>query len=167
VADGDGDGREGERVDERALGAQRELDAARGADPDGCDRQGGPLPDPDGEPGGVLEQREPRRRARRVRDGGDAESVLPRDGRGGLPSPALGRGTDGIPAWLGVPAAAGAALARWPAGEGREPGPEEPARVTAEPGPYWAEQLRAIGNAVVPACAMVAGLVLREWMEET
>jgi len=38
--------------------------------------------------------------------------------------------------------------------------------VIAEPGPYWGEQLKALGNAVVPACAMAAGLVLREWMED-
>ena len=34
-----------------------------------------------------------------------------------------------------------------------------------ERGPYGEEQIRALGNAVVPACALVAGLVLRDWLD--
>lgn len=35
-----------------------------------------------------------------------------------------------------------------------------------ERGPYWEEQIRALGNAVVPACALVVGTLLADWIRE-
>lgn len=53
-------------------------------------------------------------------------------------------------------------LRRWARGTGVEPWEEVPR--TADRGPYRAERLRALGNAVVPQCAYEVGLrILENW----
>lgn len=54
---------------------------------------------------------------------------------------------------------------RWPAPRGAEPYPWEPPRAVPSKGVAdRAKKLKALGNAVVPACAEAAGVVLLEWI---
>jgi DNA (cytosine-5)-methyltransferase 1 len=85
------------------------------------------------------------------------------------PQPAMGRGADGVPAVLVRRAEVGgiwdARPIRWPAGRGAEQhGWEPPRAVRYAVGTSRPDQLAAIGNAVMPACAEVAGRVLLDWI---
>ena len=57
---------------------------------------------------------------------------------------------------------------RWPAGQGEFQYDHEPPR-TIEKGQdkERRKRLKALGNAVVPQCSYVAGLILRDWMAES
>ena len=80
--------------------------------------------------------------------------------------PGLGRDAHGLPSGLdGLAAIAG--WASWPAGKGEEQLAHEPPRsVQVERGVRTSrrQRLKALGNAVVPQCAYVAGLALRQWL---
>lgn len=83
--------------------------------------------------------------------------------------PEMGRDVDGVPAGLVRRAEVGGigqpGPLRWPAGRAAEQHAWEPPRsVVSVSGTSRAWQLAALGNAVVPACAEVAGLVLAQWM---
>lgn len=56
--------------------------------------------------------------------------------------------------------------ARWPAPRGAEQYPWEPPRTATGRQEHRRARLKAQGNAVVPWCAYVAGLVYREWESE-
>lgn len=57
-------------------------------------------------------------------------------------------------------------LHRWPASRGEEQHDWEPPSTVAERQPDRRARLKALGNAVVPHQARVAGLVLQEWLRE-
>jgi DNA (cytosine-5)-methyltransferase 1 len=133
-----------------ADGKGRGDDGASRHDPDGRDVPA--LPDADGV---AVRQRAERLSARRqgsVRDGAEPEphDALPRAELG------MGRGPDGLPAGVG----------RWPAGRDAEPFYWEPPRALPKMSRQATSEnnrrLAALGNAVVPACAYVAGMALRE-----
>jgi DNA (cytosine-5)-methyltransferase 1 len=72
----------------------------------------------------------------------------------------LGRVPDGIPHRLDLPA-------WWPFGQGDMQDPREPSRTIGKGvDRFRNRRLKALGNAVVPHCAYVAGLVLQEWIRE-
>lgn len=71
--------------------------------------------------------------------------------------PRMGRGPYGFSA--GVDSRATARPVRWPAGRGERQHAWEPPRATV-PGPYAAERLSALGNAVVPQVAEVVGRIV-------
>lgn len=194
VADADGAGRIGEGlgvsgVAQDAFGARSRGDARRGregraamADPDGERPRGlgglldggraaqrhdavgcspGPrVADPDSEQLRIEQQRHPGRRSRGVRDPRRAE---PGEASAGPAEPVLGGSADGLPA--GLDPGRRSARPLWPAGRGEPQHAWEPPR-TVSPGAVWyrEERCHALGNAVVPQCAMIAGLVLREMM---
>lgn len=144
---------------ERPRGLGGLLDGERAAqrgDADGC----GPGPrvaDPDSEQLRIEQQRRrPGRRSMGVRDPRRAESG---DGRAGAAEPAMGRGTHGLSDRLDAH--------RWPAGRGVEQHAWEPARTVAPRSmPDRGARCTALGNAVVPQCAAIAGMVLRQMMAE-
>jgi DNA (cytosine-5)-methyltransferase 1 len=72
------------------------------------------------------------------------------------PEPRMGRAADGLPGRLDG--------AVWPAGRGAPQHPWEPPR-TAKGVPHRAARLKALGNAVVPACAEVVGWRVRQLLE--
>lgn len=74
--------------------------------------------------------------------GGEAESSLGGD------AARLPRGLDGH---------------RWPAPRGAQPYPWEPPRTVQGKQPNRRPRLKACGNSVMPQCAYLAGLVLRDW----
>lgn len=78
------------------------------------------------------------------------------------PQSRMGRGPHGLSA--GVDDGAAARPLRWPAGRGERQHEWEPPRA-AIPGPYAAERLAALGNAVVPQCAEVVGRVVKEILD--
>lgn len=55
---------------------------------------------------------------------------------------------------------------RWPAPRGADPFPWEPPRTIQGKQEHRRARLKALGNAVVPQCALVAGLTLRAWIAE-
>ena len=78
--------------------------------------------------------------------------------RAGAPAESrLGRLLDGLSGWL----------ARWPAGRGQPQLPWEPSRTAAPGRPDRLAQRRALGNAVVPAVAMVVGEIVLQIAEQT
>lgn len=72
--------------------------------------------------------------------------------------PGLGRGADGLSAWLD------ASYARWPAGPGRPQHAWEPPRVTSWQ-PDRTKRLKALGNAVVPQVVYPLAVAIREWLQ--
>lgn len=74
--------------------------------------------------------------------------------------PNMGRVSHGLPVGLDLPA-------RWPAGQGAFQYDWEPPRTIPKGSdPHRRARLKALGNAVVPACGYVAGRALIEWMTE-
>lgn len=55
---------------------------------------------------------------------------------------------------------------RWPAPRGADPFSWEPSRTIQGKQEHRRARLKALGNAVVPQCALVAGLTLRAWIAE-
>lgn len=159
VADADGAGRIGaglgvSGVAQDASRARSRGDARRG-------REGrAAMADPDSEQLRIEQQRHPGRRSRGVRDPRRAE---PGEASAGPAEPVLGGSADGLPA--GLDPGRRSARPLWPAGRGEPQHAWEPPR-TVSPGAVWyrEERCHALGNAVVPQCAMIAGLVLREMM---
>lgn len=95
---------------------------------------------------------QPRRSGRSDWEG----SPEPRGARRRTTQPRLGGGSDGVPAGLDAN--------RWPAGPGTQHAWEPPRTVAPRSLPDRGARLAALGNAVVPQTARIAGLVLREMM---
>lgn len=108
----------------------------------------------------VEQQRVSGRRARDLRDSGQAEPECIGQGPA---EPSVDRGADGLPAELDANRYPARPL--WPAGRGAPQHAWEPSRtVSGGVLPHRDERCTALGNAVVPQCAMIAGLVLREML---
>lgn len=135
----------------QGLGRGSLLDGEREALGHDVDRRGGAagVADPDRQRLWI----EPGRCSGQVRPGA---AIAVSDGQGSAQS-GLDRGADGLPAGLDR---------RWPAGRGQPQHEWEPPRtVAARTLPHRAARCKSLGNAVVPDCALIAGLVLREMLE--
>ena len=118
-----------------------------------CFIVGIPLGDPDrprhtlvsGSGGGERDERAPAHRA---------------GPEGAAPEPRVGRVPDGLPWWVDGSGPDGA----WPHPRGTAGAPWEPPRTLAGV-PMRSHRLRALGNAVVPQCAYVVGLRVRERLD--
>lgn len=110
----------------------------------------------------VEQQRVSGRRERGLRDGGQAEPQL--FGQWSA-EPSVDRGPHGLPG--GLDAHRYPARPLWPAGRGAPQYAWEPSRtVSGGVLPHRDERCTALGNAVVPQCASIAGMVLRQMMAE-
>ncbi len=141
LADADRGRSQGERLAGLLEGERETL----GHGPDGC---GGSLADPArlgfGQGAGTRAERS-RFAESASPSGGEAESGVGRVPHG------LSAGLDGH---------------RWPAPRGADPFPWEPSRTIQGKQEHRRARLKALGNAVVPQCALVAGLTLRAWIAE-
>lgn len=130
-----------------------EHDGQQRNEPHGCGGQGG-MADTDSERLRLEQQRRSGGWARGVRDEGQAFASC--DGED-QPSPhsesGVGRAADGVPPGVD----------RWPAARGEPQRWFEPPRSGRPPGGgQWHARLRALGNAVVPACAWAVGRMIDE-----
>jgi len=87
-----------------------------------------------------------------------AEQDEARRDEGSSPQSRMGRESDGLCARLDGP--------RWPAPPGQEQYPwEAPRTIATKSSPNRPARLRALGNAVVPECARIVGLIIRQIIE--
>jgi DNA (cytosine-5)-methyltransferase 1 len=75
-------------------------------------------------------------------------------GPGGSSQPGMGGGSHGLPPGLDGH--------RWPSGRGEAQREGEPPRTVTQRDPMRRSRLRALGNAVVPQCAEIIGLVIQQ-----
>lgn len=120
---------------------------------DHASRRGAGMADADRGAVRYAEQRVPGRRARGVRNGGEAEPRHDRESRRRVVEPGLGRMPDGMPDWM----------VRWPARPGDPQLVWEPPRAVNEYSPTRNARLQALGNAIVPQLvALRFGPILAE-----
>ena len=110
----------------------------------------------DGERVRLEQQRVPGGRARDVRDRGQSEPKHDGASGGRHPEPGVGRGAHGVPRGLD----------RWPARPGDHPAVWEPSRAVMLEQPTRAQRVAALGNAVVPQVARVAGERVLEILQQ-
>lgn len=118
--------------------------------------------------GGELDERDAREMGKPAGEGRGCWSrhAIAEPGRVGVAADAGGReaqsGMGGVPHGLSVRVDGH----RWPAPRGAEQYAWEPPRTVQGKQPNRIARLKALGNAVVPWCAYVAGLALVEWRAE-